>query len=285
MASDFYNGIGNFDWLKDIFNTTTAPTPPVNTTAGATAQDQFSTDNYKFKTFQEALRYQASSNINTSNEAWKLFKEKYLPYQKEVMGAVGGSAGKPGISETLGAYLKDANKNDTLGDMNRATADVNDAYGESEGTVRRNAARYGIAETDENFIKSMGDMAYEKAKNVGTARNTEISGADADRLARLQSGAQVGLSGLPVISNPAESAASFSGLAEGAASAGRNEEVNKAIAKPSSSGGGIMGGLAGAGIGGYLAAGTAMGGPVGAAVGGAIGLLAKPVSKLLKKIF
>lgn len=243
MALSLLSGIANksgggIDTTGDATATNTGNADTTTTNAGNldTTETRGTVDQYTFNNFQEALKYQVASSLAKQEGAWDLFKDEYLPYQQKTLNAIQGGAanqGYAGINDVLSTLFSEAGGYNLKDQMGMATADVNQSFNESAGTMRRNAAKYGIDQTDDNFVKSMSKMAYEKAKAVGSARNTEAANFETDQLQRLAAASGAGLSAFTSISNPADIAKQYAGIAEQAATSGYNQQVSKSLSKES----------------------------------------------------
>jgi hypothetical protein len=79
--------------------------------------------------------------------------------------------------------------------MGEATADVEQAFGQSMSEIRRELSRAGITPGSKKYQEVMADMIYQKAKGVGGARTRARRGAKAESFQRLTTA--MGLKGRP----------------------------------------------------------------------------------------
>jgi len=154
-------------------------------------------------------------------EQWKLAKEIFEPYERQMVEANRGligpnaelvkaqfesqreltparTAAEKGALQAAGRLYDIASRPvDVNQRVGQAQADVEQAYAQGAGGMRRNLSRMGIAPGSERMVSAMQDMAFDKARAIGGARNTARLNAEREDLSRLGMALQARPQNLP----------------------------------------------------------------------------------------
>lgn len=154
-------------------------------------------------------------------EQWKLAKAIFEPYERQMveanMGLINPNAelvksqfesqkdlmplrtqAEKGALQAAGRLYETVSRPVDINQrMGQAQADVEQAYAQGAGGMRRNLSRMGLAPGSERMTTAMRDMAFDKARAIGGARTTARLNAEREDLSRLGMALQARPQNLP----------------------------------------------------------------------------------------
>jgi hypothetical protein len=235
--------------LLDSLSSTRKPdaTSVVNPAAASnqTGQTGSSAQNYKFTSYEDALKYATGSAAQRADEAWDMYKEYVVPYEKEFYNQArtlidpqmelsrqyldSQIQQMPGYTEAAIKFREEAiNGVNPEERANQAQAEVEQALKNADQTAMRSASRMGLDLNDSSVLDNIKSTSLDRARGVSGARTLARNNAETENFQRLGAAASMvpgsGQQGISFaqgnVTNPVSTASNQSGQAMSGAQSG-----------------------------------------------------------------